>query len=488
MQRELLSQYSALASEQPDQLALVFERGEHRGRRLSWGQLWERGESLCQQMRANGVHQGGRCAVILADHPDTVPTLLALWQLDATAVLIDGTWGTTRIENVLRHSGATHVVTLQRGTSPERFDAREAADVPPLPDGTAMLAYTSGSSGDPKGVPITHAKAALTLQTAAAAVAQMRGSAVKRIAAGMRLSASGVLNLHYTWAAFSSATLVVLPELTFASVKNFWAQLQEHQADQLFLVPPLIELLNHGADATGHRRESLTCLTGSAPLSAKTQERFQEKFGLPLHNIYGLSESVCVAFFGASSLPQPSNNIGHPRVLHCRLKNADGKLVETEGELELCGPTIFTGYYRNPQATAAAFDGRWFRTGDIARRDDAGRYFIVGRTKEAVMKGGFSVYLNEVDEAAENVEGVAEAAAVRCMLPNGGEDVGLIVRLAPGVKLSQLDLLSKLRADLGPQRAPYRVLEVSENLPRAAQHKLDRTALGRIWDAAASAL
>jgi acyl-CoA synthetase (AMP-forming)/AMP-acid ligase II len=177
-------------------------------------------------------------------------------------------------------------------------------------------------------------------------------------------------------------------------------------------------------------------------------------------------------------------NIGHPRLLECRLKDASGRIVDDEGELELCGPTVFSGYYRNAEATRLGFDGRWLKTGDVARRDALGRYLIVGRNKQAVMKGGFSVYLNEVEEAAEAVQGVAEAAAVRCILASGAEDIGLIVRLAAGVALQDLDLLARLRDDLGPQRAPYRIIATSEHLPRAAQHKLDRKALANLWDTA----
>lgn len=484
--RDLYARYLSLAQECPHEAALIVEREPFVGIRKTWADLIQRSDEIAVRLRIAGACPGARCAISLMDHPDTLPVLLALWREDCTAVLIDRAWGPARRQRVVDHSGATMTVTFDHGldivslnTSTQTYTRH------PLPDGTAMLGYTSGSTGDPKGIAFTHQKLSLAMQAASAAMVSLRGNAPRRIACSMRLSGSGVLNLHYIWAVFSSAAVVVLPELTFDTARDYWSRIEEHGIEQTFLVPTLIELLNHvAAPRLGHVPPPI-CLTGSAPLSSRTQDRFQRRFGAPLFNAYGLSETMCASFFGSGdSSGLATNAIGVPWLLEARLKDAEKGIVsgEGKGELELAGPTLFDGYFGNHDATTAAFDGRWFRTGDVARRDQYGRYTLVGRTKDVVMKGGYSVYLNEVEEAALDVSGVLEAAAVPLKTPLGGEDLGLIVRVDPQVVIEAHDILQRVRTDLGPSRAPSRVFSVSYRLPRTGQDKLDRKQILSLWE------
>jgi acyl-CoA synthetase (AMP-forming)/AMP-acid ligase II len=203
-----------------------------------------------------------------------------------------------------------------------------------------------------------------------------------------------------------------------------------------------------------------------------------------LLNAYGLTETMCACFFGEyDEHGMGRGTIGQPALLRARLRDAVGSVLQgsAEGELELCGPTLFQGYYRNPAATAAAFVGSWFRTGDLARRDKCGRYWIVGRLKDAVMKGSFTIYLLEVEEAALEVPGVLEAAAVPMTLPNGSEDIGLLVRPVPGAALDPHLVADELRRSLGAVRAPCRVIETSRPLPRTGQEKLNRQCIVELW-------
>jgi long-chain acyl-CoA synthetase len=253
----------------------------------------------------------------------------------------------------------------------------------------------------------------------------------------------------------------------------------------------LIDLLNHVAapPANGHVRP--ICITGSSPLSRRTQERFHRRFRIGLLNAFGLTESMCACFFGEyDEQGMGRNTIGQPALLKARLRDLSGRIVEGpgDGELELSGPTLFAGYYRNPKATTAAFRGSWFRTGDLLRRDERGSYSTIGRLKDVVMKGGYAVYLNEVEEAAVDIDGVHEVAAVPLQLPDGGEDIGLIVRfLSSAVSAGSAGstdtdrLTAELRHRLGAQRAPRRVVEATEALPRTGQEKLDRRRILQMW-------
>lgn len=481
--RELAARYLLLANEAPNTEALIYARAPLAGGQRTWSDIANRSEDLLAHYQANGMRAGARCAVTLADHFDMIPALVALWRLDATAVLVDPAWGNRLRESIVSHSGANFALDMHRDTGIVRIrDSHEFDSA--LPDGTAMLGYTSGSTGDPKGIPFTHNKLALTMHYSAAACAARRGIPPARIGCSARLSGSGVLNLNYTWAPFADAATVVLPELTMTSARDYWRRIDEHAVEQFYLFPAQIEMLNQLAAPRSTETTVPLCLTGSAPVSKRLQRRFTERFGLPLINCYGISEAMCTIFFGNfDNEGKATTDIGVPWLLQARLVDTDGSIISGpgEGELQLSGPTLLDYYYGNSAATAAAFDGRWFRTGDIVRRNAAGIYSIAGRRKHVVMKGGFSIYLNEVEEAALSVPGVIEAAAVPLVVDEL-EDIGLLVRFAPESATTTIDVQHTLHANLGVQRSPRRVVAISSPLPRTGPEKLDRRAVQGLWE------
>lgn len=481
----LLDIYTALARERPEEPALIFEREPYMGMRLSWAQLAARGEELSLRLAAAGIKRHSLCAVELADHPDTLPLLLGIWRLGGTALLVDPKWGVSVRRSVYSHSRPNASVTLEPELTVSLLNDPSSKDEhADLPEGAALLAYTSGSTGDPKGIVVPHDRLVTAIYAAAAAIVRHRGVAPKRIACSMRLSGYGVLIIHYMWAACAGAAVVVLPELNLRTAPGYWQTVADHDIDQIFLVPPLVELLNQvGAPAQGMRKVP-TCLCGSAPLSQRTQQEFQRRFGLGLLNAYGLTESMCPSFFGEyDELGMGRNTFGTPALLRAQLRDGNGCVVEGvgEGELELSGPAVFDGYYRNARATEAAFCGCWLRTGDLFRRDEQGRYWIVGRLKNVVMKGGHSVYLDEVESAAVEIDGIQEVAGVAWHLPAGGEDIGLLVRFVPDSGLTCEVVAAELRQRLGAHRSPRRVIQITQALPRTGSEKLDRRGVTEMW-------
>lgn len=485
--RELAARYLLIAEEAPAGDALIYERPPSAGQRLTWADIANRSDDLLRQYRTHGVGGGTRCAVTLSDCLDMIPALVALWRLDATAVLVDPTWGQRLRDNVVRHSGSNFALDMHGDAQMLRIRHDDQFDHP-LPDGTAMLGYTSGSTGDPKGVPFTHDKLALCQELSAAACAGIYGRAPARIGCSTRLSGSGVLNLNYTWAPFNDCPVVILPELTVLSARDYWRRIEQHQVEQTFIFPAQAEILTQVASRRSPDGVSPLCLTGSAPVTERLQRRFRDRFDLSLVNCFGISEAMCQIFFGNSDADaQFTTDIGVPYMCQARLVDSAGDTVAGpgEGELQLSGPTLFNYYYANPAATADAFDGRWFRTGDIARRDADGVYSIVGRRKHVIMKGGFSIYLNEVEEAALTMPDVVEAAAVP-LVTDGHEDIGLLIRLRSEATATVNDVHRAIRDSLGVHRSPRRVVCVTAPLPRLGNEKLDRLSIQPLWAQEAS--
>jgi acyl-CoA synthetase (AMP-forming)/AMP-acid ligase II len=474
----LQDRYELLARDRPGDPALAFARPPTEGTVLTWAQLWERADARAAELARAGVSPGRRCALLLADEPDQLPTLLAAWRLGATVVPLDPLWGDGLTRRVLEHSAADLVVPVSAEPTP--VPARR--DAPPLPPDAALLSYTSGSTADPKGVVLRHRQLLAAYDRAAAGLARLGVGVPGRFGCAMRLSGLGVLGMNYLWPAVMGAQVVVLPELSLVTARGYALGLAEHRIGLTYLVPPMVELVTRMA-VLPDRPGRTVCLSGGAPLAPATQRRFQDRFGLPLLNAYGLTEVSFAAFLGdrdEDGFGTPS--IGPPVTVEARLRGDDGTVPSgpDTGGLELAGPAASDGYYDNPAANAALWRDGWVVTGDVARCDAAGRYWLVGRVKDAVMKGAFTIYLSDVEEAAERLPGVLEAAAVRIDLPGGGEDIGLLVRTAdsgaaPGT------VQAALERSMGRQRGPRRVVDVPGPLPRVGQGKIDRRAAAALW-------
>jgi acyl-CoA synthetase (AMP-forming)/AMP-acid ligase II len=483
----ILEVYERLAARGSSSPAVVYARPPHDGVVLTWGGLLERATEIAGELCSAGLEPAGRCAVVMVDHPDVLPAVLAVWRAGGVVVPVDSEWGSGTRGSVLGMSRADVVADPRQGAWDRVVGAQ--APGPGLPPGTAMISYTSGSTSDPKGVMLTHGQLLHAYTSSSAALGEMLGRVPTRFGASMRLSGLGILGMNYLWPAVMAMPVVVLPALSLGTAGRYFSGLREHGVELTYLVPPLVELLNRAGSVRDADGSAVTCLSGGAPLAKAALESFQDRFGAVLLNVYGLTEVSFAAFFGdLGDDGRGTSSIGAPVTVEARLRDADGRVVTGpgEGELELSGPARSCGYYDNPAANEAVLtpDG-WLRSGDLARRDGAGRYWIVGRRKNVVLKGGFTVYLHEVEEVAAGLAGVLESAAVRIDLPTG-EDVGLLVRAIPDAELVASDVQAELAERLGCQRSPRRVIVVSEPLPRVAQEKIDRPAAGLLWNRLAS--
>ena len=368
-----------------------------------------------------------------------------------------------------------------RPTDPDRLDlpgSSRAASTPVTGTMPAMLMYTSGTTGVPKGVLLTHAN----MIHAGSVV-----SAWQALGESDRVLSS--LPLYHingqciaTVAPVVSGGSIVMPHRF--GVREWWSLVERYRPTWLNVVPTIIAFLLHGADLTPEQREACTGVrfarSASAPLPPEQHRAFEERFGISVMEAMGLTETASIAF--ANPLDVARRKYGSPGLplgLEARVVAADGAVLPdvTPGEIELRGPSVMAGYYRDPERTAQVLkaDG-WLGTGDLGYRDAEGYYFITGRLKELIIKGGENIAPREIDEALVRHPAVLEAAAVGIPDPDYGQDILACVVLKPGAHCEPSELIAHCHAHLGRYKTP-RLIRVVESLPKGPSGKVQRLRL-----------
>jgi acyl-CoA synthetase (AMP-forming)/AMP-acid ligase II len=348
---------------------------------------------------------------------------------------------------------------------------RPAAGTAVGPQDVALLAYTSGTTGKPKGVPLTHAQLAVSIRSAMAA---WRWSPDDVLAHALPLyHQHGLSGLHA--ALIAGGTVHIRSRFSPADLVR---TVNEGGATALFAVPTIYQaLLASDVDVAPLRRLRLA-VCGSASLSPALAQRLAEALGrVPLIR-YGTTETGLNV---SNPLSQPRGDtvgVPLPGVL-ARVWTADGEAEPGgDGEIQLQGPQVLSGYWHDPAATQVAFtpDG-WFRTGDIGAVDPAtGHLAIRGRTKEMIITGGLNVYPREVEIVLEQHPAVAEAAVAGIPHDRWGEQVTAWVVLRDGHGFDEAALIAHARARLAGYKCPKQVFQRAA-LPRNHVGKIVRSAL-----------
>ena len=347
--------------------------------------------------------------------------------------------------------------------------ALDAAPADPEPDpGPAMLAYTSGTTGAPKGVPLTHSSA---LASTRGVVKAWRWSADDVLVHALPLSHQhGLSGVHLSLLCGSRG--VFFGRFDPAKLTDAIAS---HRASVLFAVPAMYERL-HAWD--GIRDADLSSLrlavSGSSPLPAALAERVESWLGqLPLER-YGSTE----AGLNVSNLydgPRLPGRVGWA------LPGIEARLDGDDGEILIRGPQVFAGYWNRPDATEDALteDG-WFRTGDLGRIDDEdGSLEITGRSKELIISGGLNIYPREVEAALEDHPAVKQVAVAGVPSERWGEEV--VAFVVPAGDLDGEALIAHARERLSSYKCPKRVVALDE-LPVNRMGKVRRDALAGMAD------
>ncbi len=472
------------------------------GRLCTYAELRDESGRLSSVLRGMGVGAGERVAVRVEKSVEAVLLYVACLRLGAAFVPINVAYSPAEVEYFLcdsqprvavvdpadlavlmplaRAAGVEHIVTLGadgRGSLPDMAHGAPPMTLPEGglgPNSLAAIVYTSGTTGRSKG-------AMLTRGNLASNAAVLAGT-WRFTGEDVLLHVLPLFHVHGLFAALNTV-LASGSSMVLMSRFDAAAALQRFRDVTVFMGVPThyTRLLQEpGLDREATARMRLF-VSGSAPLLAETHREFSRRTGHQILERYGMTETL-MNTSNPYEGPRVPGSVGPPLPgVSVRVTNAATKAGETGpdtiGTLEIKGPNVFAGYWRDQEKTRSEFtpDG-WFRTGDLGRIDADGYVHIAGRVKDLVISGGYNVYPKEVEVELDAVPGVLESAVFGVAHPDFGEAVTAAVVLSKGTSLSEAALLDAIRPRLARYKLPKRILLLNE-LPRNTMGKVQKNVL-----------
>jgi len=441
-----------------------------------------------------GVRPGDRVMIVSENSLALAAILLAASEIDAWSVVVNPRLSEREIDLIRDHSGARRVFyTIEvsdnarqhanrHGAAIATLDALGTLGVGPLNEQTApepvetdrsrqvaALLYTSGTTGNPKGVMLTHRNVLFSARvTGAQRDPTDKAYCVLPISHIVGYSAILIASLMV------GATVQLVPRYDPAALVS---AIVNDGITLIFGVPAtyqrLLEYKTLASIAQLPRGKLRRLAVAGAPLDVTLKSNIEAEFGLPLGNGYGITECAPAIAGVRAEAPRSDDAVGSLITgIEARLvKPGRGAVAPGEvGELHVRGPNVMRGYYRAPEATAAVIDADgWFNTGDLARFDDDILY-IVGRTKELIIRSGFNVYPPEVEAVLNEHPAVVQSAVIGRSIP-GNEEVVAFVELLPGSTATPADLMAHAARELAPYKRPCEII-VLDALPVGATGKI----------------
>lgn len=458
---------------------------------ISWCDLRDEAHKIATGLTGLGIAKGESVAIIHPNGRDGVLAICAALYGGFRATMINLAAGPSAICYALDHSSARFAFV--HSSQADTFAQVASFGVQALgadclstyndlhdlsADDHALLMYTSGTTGKPKGVVHSHSSllaGGWTTAIAHALTPQDRGLCVLPIyhINGLCVSVMGAL--------VSGGSLAMVSRF---SASKFWTQAAVGEVTWFSVVPTIISHLSHGTkDPEAAVRNRLRFgRSASSALAVETQTAFESRFGVPIIETMGLTETAAQIL--SNPLPPRVRKIGSPgigfgndvRILAADLTEATRG---TEGEIAVRGPNIMREYLNNLKATKAAFADDWLRTGDLGRMDDDGYVFVTGRLKELIIKGGENIAPREIDEVLYGHNDIIEAAAFARPCPQYGERVEAAVALRSGSTLSEEELILLCNRHLGTFKSPEKIHFMTE-LPKGPSGKIQRLKLSEV--------
>src|ERR1700678_3245026 len=346
----------------------------------------------------------------------------------------------------------------------------QVADV--ADDDTAVILYTSGTPGQPKGAELTHGNLISNTEVSRTEIVQAGPDDV--IFGGLPLFHVFGQTVALNVAVAAGACLTLLPRFDAEHALRIVAG---HGVTVFEGVPTMYVALLHQPDRADHDTSALRmCISGGAALPVEVLRGFDEAFGVPVLEGYGLSETSPVASFNHPGRERKPGSIGTPiRDVELRVVDEDGhEMPQGEvGEIVVRGPNVMKGYWQRAEATAEAIRDGWFHTGDLAKVDEDGYFYIVDRKKELIIRGGYNVYPREIEEVLYEHPAVAEAAGLGLPHSSLGEEVAAAVALKPGTAITAEELRDYVKSQVAAYKYP-RYVWLVDALPKGPTGKIQK--------------
>jgi sulfoacetate-CoA ligase len=465
---------------------------------ITYDEVRRAAKSVTNTLKSAGIKKGESVAYALSNGPNCALTILGILYGGFHATAINLIAGAKTIGYVFEHSQARLIITdpehhelldialVYSSNQPPRLDSQDllvdndkptptsASDLL-TPNDDGLLMYTSGTTGTPKGVVLSHQN--LVAGALNAAIAHELGPADRALCV---LPLYHINGLCVTLLApLVSGGSVVLTRKFSSS--QFWNQLRDNQCTWFSVVPTQISYLLHDAKNRDAKEVGLEKVrfgrSASAPLSPDVQSTFESLFDVPIIETMGLTETAAQIL--SNPLPPATRKVGSPGMaVGNEIIIADKSQREVsrgeEGEVLVRGKNVMGHYLNNPEVTKETFgENGWFKTGDLGRMDDEGYVFITGRLKELIIKGGENIAPREIDEALYAHPDIIEAAAFAKPSKDYGQTIEAAVAVREKSNITPTELLAFCSHRLGKFKTPDKIHFLDE-LPKGPSGKIQR--------------
>jgi len=488
------------ARKNPDKEALVFN-----DKRLTYGRFNERVNRLAHGLLKLGVGRGDKVALIFMNCLEMIEGYFAMAKLGAVAVPMNFRFTKReyqyQIDNadarvliygdIFKDTVATirsqlpkveHYICVSAGCVEGAIDyetlLREGSSAEPLimveDDDPVFIMYTSGTTGKPKGAVITHKN---QMMYAINATINLKQELARTLLVYPLFHSAAMVTLNF--GLFNGETVVILDNPT---PENIIAAIQKEKIEAVGLVPALWNWIVNHPQLKEYDLSSLKLgMTGAAPTPLEVKKRIFELFpNMRLAESFGQTETVSTGTMAVhEDFVLKQGTVGKPRInMEVRIVDAYGNDVPVGhvGEIVYRAPSVMKEYYKNPTATAEAFKGGWFHSGDMVKQDDEGYIYVVDRMKDMIISGGENIYPAEIENVLYDHPKVLEAAVVGIPDPDWGESVKAYIVPKKGQTLTEDEVIAFCKENLASYKKP-RLVQFVEALPRNTSGKVLKTAL-----------
>src|SRR3954466_13690452 len=488
MARNLASFLTDTASEHGDSVALKLDDAE-----LTYAQLGEASARVAALLESKGFEAGDRVGIMLPNVPYFAAVYYGVLRAGGVVVpmnpLLKGrevsfyledpeakimfAWGD--FEDAAKKGAdeaGAELILVKPGEFEKLLGEHEPnTDVVDRDDDdTAVILYTSGTTGKPKGAELTHANLMTNAQLSADELGEVTEDDVLLGALPLFHSFGQTCGLNAT--VYKGATMSMIPRFDPAKPLEI---IQRDKVTVFQGVPTMYTAMLHCDSRDDYDTSALPiCMSGGSAMAVEVMRGFEDAFDCKVLEGYGLSETSPVASFNHPDKERKIGSIGTPiEGVEMKVVDDDGNDVDQGevGEIVIKGHNVMKGYWRKPDETADVFTDDWFHTGDMAKVDEDGYFFIVDRKKELIIRGGYNVYPREIEEVLYEHPAVREAAVVGVPHDELGEEVGAAVALKDGEQATAEELQAYVKDNVAAYKYPRHIWFVSE-LPKGPTGKI----------------